>query len=66
MTRVNNVYAVVVYLVFAIAVFVIGALALAAFRGVLLLFLAILFGFLLGRQTVVNVHTGKQSLPKKK
>jgi hypothetical protein len=66
MNRVNNVYAAAVYLVFAIAVFVIGALVLVAFRGVLLLFLAILFGFLLGRQTVVNVHTGNQPLSKKK
>ena len=60
MSRMDSIYAVVVYLVFAIAVFVIGFFALTAFPGVLLLFLAILFGFLLGRKSVIVVHTGKQ------
>jgi hypothetical protein len=66
MTRVNTIYGVVVYLVFAIAVLVIGVVALTAFPGVLLLFLAILFGFLLGRKSVIVVHTDKQPLQSEK
>ncbi len=66
MTRANTIYGVVVYLVFTIAILAIGAVALTAFPGVLLLFLAILFGFLLGRKSVIAVHTGKPPLQPEK
>ena len=66
MTRVNNFYAVVVYLVFAIAVLLIGAFLLAALRGLLLLCLGVLVGFVLGRRTGLGVRTGIRPLSRQK
>jgi uncharacterized membrane protein YadS len=58
MTRVlKNFYAVAVFLVFTSAALVIGAFFFVLARGLLLLCLAVLIGFALGRRTGPGVHT---------